>query len=184
MFKAFIEPTCSQLPHFCYPCNNFSWKILQLPLHIHGMEGDALFCNFQGLLGIIFMSNVSLACYVLELELKETWENIARSHYTKGILPIHLSSISMYLLSWTTAPQFYPWLSSKLLSISDFIPSQLSCIAFWVPSVTCSSISDLPASKDILGIGLTLMSPLVTFMAWVVSGPLSSFWPNSEENEV
>lgn len=71
-----MEPTCSQFPHFCYPCNNFSWQILELPLHIHvhihEMKGDSLFYNFQGLLGMICMNDVPLACYVLELELNET----------------------------------------------------------------------------------------------------------------
>lgn len=44
-----------------------------------------------------------------------------------------------------------------------------------MPSITCLSVSDLPAPKDILEVGFILMSPLVSLMAWIVSGLLPAF---------
>lgn len=44
-----------------------------------------------------------------------------------------------------------------------------------MPNITCLSVSDLPAPKDILEIGFILMSPLVSLMAWIVPGLLPAF---------
>lgn len=124
---ACLQPICSQLPHFCY-----LWTV---PL------GKSFSHRSTLVFTLVERKDVELSIpsgapwnkcvndvHWLVLFWNWSWKrrkktDCSTSSFTKAPRPSHPSSTPCFCYpQLLTAPQFYPWLSSKPLGISDSIP--------------------------------------------------------------